>query len=233
MANAWNTTELSDSQVGKVASVNLAVKFLQSFLTGVRDIATSVPGSPVENGMYIAGSGSISGAWAAYTVNDLCFYFGAAWYKVDAAGRDARAGLGRGCLLRLHRQRLGDGAPGAERYAAGPPHQFAHMQTSDGAQTLYTVPTGKKLIPTRVVVRNPTASLAGATDINFGDGTNRDTWKANVDLSGMTATTDVMVITNDNAKFTPFDAGDTFGFKPDTGATADADATMEVFGYLY
>ena len=126
MANAWNTTELSDSQTGKVASVNLAVKFLQSFLTGARDIATSVPGSPVENGMYIAGSGSISGAWAAYTVNDLCLLLRRGLVQGDAAGRDARAGLGRGCLLRLHRQRLGDGAPGGGRYAAGPRHQRAY-----------------------------------------------------------------------------------------------------------
>ena len=232
MANAWNTTELSDSQTGKVASVNLAVKFLQSFLTGVRDIATSVPGSPVENGMYIAGSGSISGAWAAYTVNDLVFYFGAAWYKVTPLeGMRVRVWdedvfyVYTGSAWVMEPQELGDML--LARLTT------PHMQTSDGAQTLYTVPTGKKLIPTRVVVRNPTASLAGATDVNFGDGTNRDTWKANVDLSGMTATTDVMVITNDNAKFTPFDAGDTFGFKPDTGSTADADATMEVFGYLY
>jgi hypothetical protein len=232
MANAWNTTELSDSQVGKVASVNLAVKFLQSFLTGVRDIATSVPGSPVENGMYIAGSGSISGAWAAYTVNDLCFYFGAAWYKVTPIeGMRVRVWdedifyVYTGSAWAMEPQEVGDML--LARVTT------AHMQTSDGAQTLYTVPTGKKMVPTRVVVRNPTASLAGATDVNFGDGTNRDTWKPNVDLSGMTATSDVMVITNDNAKFTPFDAGDTFGFKPDTGSTADADATMEVFGYLY
>jgi hypothetical protein len=95
------------------------------------------------------------------------------------------------------------------------------------------VPAGKKMIAAFGIICNPTASLAGATDVDFGDGANRDTWKANVDLSAMLNATDCMVVSNDNAIFSPFDAGDTFGINPATGATADAEAVFELFGYLY
>ena len=232
MANALAITELTSTQAEKYATVNTTNKYICALLTGARDIATSPPGSPVENGCYIIGTGGTSGAWAAYSVGDLMFYLGAAWYRLAAVeglrvhvwDEDAFYRY-TGSVWEMEPQETGD------RLLARV--TTAHMQTADGAQTLYTVPTGKKFVPTRVVVRNPTGSLAGGTDFNFGDGANRDTWKANVDLSGMTATTDCMVITNDNAKFTVFDAADTFGFKPDTGSTGDYDATMEVFGYLY
>lgn len=232
MANALGITELTSSQAQKYDTVNMMVKYLSALATGARDIAASVPASPVENGMYIAGTGSIAGAWSAFTVNDLVFYIGSDWYKLSPVEGlrvwvwDENAFyVYDGSAWSMEPQDTGDKM--LARVTT------AHMQTADGAQTLYTVPTGKKFVPTRVVVRNPTGSLAGGTDFNFGDGANRDTWKADVDLSGMTATTDCMVITNDNAKFTVFDAGDTFGFKPDTGSTGDYDATMDVFGYLY
>lgn len=107
------------------------------------------------------------------------------------------------------------------------------MQTADGAQDIFEVPQGKSMIPAFVVLRNPTGSLAGATDINLGDGANRDTWKADIDVSGLTAITDSMVISYDNTKFTVFDAGDIFGMKPDTGSTGDYNAVFELFGYLF
>jgi len=95
------------------------------------------------------------------------------------------------------------------------------------------VPPGKKAVVSHCVVRNPTASLAGGTDFDFGDGANADTWKNAVNLSTMTAATDYMVVSGDNAKYAVFDAGDEFGVKPVTGATADAEATIDVFGYEY
>jgi hypothetical protein len=109
----------------------------------------------------------------------------------------------------------------------------AGMQNGDSKTTIYTVPTGKKAIITHVIVRQPTASLADGTDYNLGDGANADTWKPNNNLTTMTAATDCIVITNDNSKYTIFDAGDAFGIKPDTGATADANATVDVFGYEF
>jgi hypothetical protein len=107
------------------------------------------------------------------------------------------------------------------------------LQNGDGKTTLYTVPPSKKAVVTHCVVRNPTASLVGGTDFDFGDGANADTWKNTVDLSSMTATTDYMVVEGNNAKYTIFDAGDVFGVKPVTGATADAEATIDVFGYEF
>jgi hypothetical protein len=106
------------------------------------------------------------------------------------------------------------------------------MQNGEVKTNLYTVPTGKKALITHGVVRNPRASLAGGTDFDFGDGANADTWVNTVDLSSMTATTDYYVVDGSGTKYTIFDAGDIFGIKPVTGATADAQATIEVFGYL-
>jgi hypothetical protein len=105
-----------------------------------------------------------------------------------------------------------------------------HLQNGDGKSTVYTVPAGKKAVVTHVVPHSPTATLADGVDFDLGDGANADTWKQAVDLSTLTASTDCIVIEN-TAKFTIFDAGDEFGIKPVTGATADADATMDVFGY--
>lgn len=109
----------------------------------------------------------------------------------------------------------------------------ANLQNADGKSDLYTVPPGKKAVVTHCVVRQPTASLAAGVDFDLGDGANADTWKNTVDLSTMTATTDYMVVEGNNVKYTVFDAGDVFGIKPVTGATADADATIDVFGYLF
>lgn len=108
-----------------------------------------------------------------------------------------------------------------------------NLQNGDGKSTIYTVPSGKSMIVTHVVIRNPTASLAGGTDFDLGDGASANTWKNTVDLSSMTATTDFMVIEGNNAKYTVFDAGDEFGINPVTGATLNADATADLFGYLF
>jgi hypothetical protein len=107
------------------------------------------------------------------------------------------------------------------------------LQNGDGKSTAYTVPPGKKAVITQCVIRNPTASLAGGTDFDIGDGASADTWKTTINLSTMTAATDCMVIAPPTAKFTVFDAGDTFGIVPATGATADAQGTMDVFGYEF
>jgi len=102
-----------------------------------------------------------------------------------------------------------------------------NMQTAGGAQTIYTVPIGKTFIPIMVVVRSPSATLAGGTDFDFTN------WKQSVDLSGMTAVTDSMPITDDNVKHTPLTSGSNFQVTPSTGSTGAATATFDVFGYLY
>jgi hypothetical protein len=82
MPNALGIVELTSAQYEAYATVNLQLKYLSALATGARTRATAVPGSPVENACYIAASGSITGAWSAFAVNDLIFYLGAAWYRL-------------------------------------------------------------------------------------------------------------------------------------------------------
>jgi hypothetical protein len=98
---------------------------------------------------------------------------------------------------------------------------------------LYTVSPGKKLIVDRVVVREPTASLAGGTDYDFGTGANADTWRQTIDLSSMTASTDYMAVQGaDVTKYSVESPVAVFGVKVITGSTVAANATIDVFGYL-
>lgn len=99
--------------------------------------------------------------------------------------------------------------------------------------TLYTVLTGKTAIIMHVIIRSLSASLAGGTEYDFGTGTNADTWRQNIDLSSMTATTDYIIIDQNNTKYTLCAAGDVFGIKVITGSTGAATATIDVYGYLY
>jgi len=105
------------------------------------------------------------------------------------------------------------------------------LQTGDTKSTVYTVPTGKEAIITHVVIHSPTASLAAGTDYDIGSGASCDTWLQSSNLSTMTATTDYMVITSSAVKYTIEVAAATFGILQITGATADAQATMEVYGF--
>ena len=112
----------------------------------------------------------------------------------------------------------------------------AESIAGDAKTTVYTVPAGKTAVITHVVIRSPSASLAGGTDFDIGSGANADTWRQTIDLSSMTAVTDYMVIPSISAvpvKYTLEAAGSAFGIKPITGATLDSTATMDVFGYLF
>jgi len=99
---------------------------------------------------------------------------------------------------------------------------------------LYTVPGGKTLYVTHVVIREPSASMAGGTDYDIGTGVNADTWRQAIDLSSMTTlATDYMVISGaDVTKYTDSAAAAVFGIKVITGTTAACTATIDVFGFL-
>ena len=100
-----------------------------------------------------------------------------------------------------------------------------NMQT--GAQTLYTVPTGKVCRISHVVVRDISATLAGGTDFDFTQ------WRQTVDLSGMTtANTDYRVINGNDTKYPELASSTAFQITPSTGSTGAATATIDVFGYL-
>lgn len=102
-----------------------------------------------------------------------------------------------------------------------------NMQNAAGAQTLFTVPTGKVARITHVVVRDISATLAGGTDFDFTQ------WRQTVDLSAMTtANTDYRVINGNDTKYQELAAGTAFQITPSTGSTGAATATIDVFGYL-
>lgn len=107
------------------------------------------------------------------------------------------------------------------------------VQDADPKVILYTIPLGKKCIITHVVVRSATASLADGVDFNFGEGAGADTWKETVDLSGLVDATTYYVVTSNDALNIIFNEAEEFGIISETGATADAEVTIEVFGYLY
>ncbi|NVM22099.1 MAG: hypothetical protein HWN68_10015 [Desulfobacterales bacterium] len=104
------------------------------------------------------------------------------------------------------------------------------LQDTDPKSVAYNIAADKTAKVFAVLIHSPTASLAGGTDFDIGSGANADTWKQTVDLSSMTSTDDYMYITASNVKYTIEPNSAAFGIKPITGATADAQATMCVFG---
>ena len=87
--------------------------------------------------------------------------------------------------------------------------------------------TGKTLYVAHLVIRDTTASLAGGTDYDFTN------WIQSAVLSSMTtANTTYAVISSGVSVYTETGAGVDFQITPSTGSTADADATIDVFGYL-
>jgi len=100
------------------------------------------------------------------------------------------------------------------------------MKTA-ASTTLYTVPIAKVAYITHVVIRDPSASMAGGTDYDFTN------WKQTVDLSSLTTLgTDYIVLDGNNTKFTEQVAAATFQITVNTGTTAACTAVIDVFGYL-
>ena len=99
--------------------------------------------------------------------------------------------------------------------------------------TLYTVPAGKVCYITHMVVRDPSATLNGGTDYDFGTDATGTTHRQAVSLTTLTtANTDYMVIDMNNVKVTECAAASVFGIYAHTGSTGAATATIDVFGYL-
>lgn len=113
--------------------------------------------------------------------------------------------------------------------------------TTSAKQALYTTPAGKRDIPIELVIRDPSASLAGCDDVDFGSGTNAGSWLNNeTGIGDMTATTDFMVLRADSNEYTIID-GDAgalvdrqFGIKVINGADSGSPtATIDIFGYRF
>lgn len=115
-------------------------------------------------------------------------------------------------------------------------------------QTLYTVPPTKNGIVEYIILREPSGTLDGCTDVNFGigDGTTGTWIDAEAGIGDMTQADDYMVFerTTDAAhisnEFSVIDGDDTtatnriFGIHVEAGATAAAaTVTIDVFGYIF
>ena len=108
------------------------------------------------------------------------------------------------------------------------------MQTAAAKTNLYTVPVGRVFYPTAIIIRNPSATLAGGTDYDFGTGALCTTWRQTIDVSSMTtANTDFMIVRGaDITKYSECAAADVFGIYVNTGSTGVATVTIDVFGVL-
>ena len=112
-------------------------------------------------------------------------------------------------------------------------------------QDLYTVPAGKNGVVEYIILRDPSASLTGCTDVNFGVGAcTTGSWiDAESGIAEMTATSDYQVFERTDHisnEFTVIDGDDatannrTFGVYPVAGATGAAyTVTIDVFGYIF
>lgn len=106
------------------------------------------------------------------------------------------------------------------------------MQTAQ-TNSLFTVPAGKVAVITHVVVRNPTDSLLGGSDYDLGVAAAVTSFLENFSLITVTDPTHYFVVENNNVVCTIADETEVFSIKVITGSTAAANATIDVFGYLY
>jgi hypothetical protein len=109
----------------------------------------------------------------------------------------------------------------------------------------YTVPPGSNGIVEYVILREPSGTLAGCNDVNFGVGAGTTgSWiDGETGIEEMTATNDYMVLertSHISNEFSVIDGDDatannrTFGAYIVAGATqADATVTVDTFGYIF
>ncbi len=106
-------------------------------------------------------------------------------------------------------------------------------------QVLYTAKAGERFIPVELIVFDPSATMAGCDDVDFGTGANADTWLNNeTGLGDMTAVTDFMVLRADSDEYTIVDgdaatlADRQFGIKVIDGSDGAATAKIMILGIL-
>ena len=107
---------------------------------------------------------------------------------------------------------------------------------ADTETVLYTVPTGKKCIIDKVVLRDPSASAASAVITLGKSGGSCNEFLGDQTLSGLSATTKAVIlqiIQNATAVAqTVLAAGESFACEITTAAGSACTVTMDVFGYL-
>jgi len=106
---------------------------------------------------------------------------------------------------------------------------------------LYTVPPGKRAIITQVILFNPTATLAGMNDVDFGGGATATSpaWLNNeTGIGDMTDVEDYMILRSDSDEYIAVDGDDATVADRDfvmyvvSGATGAAGVTADVYGFL-
>jgi hypothetical protein len=93
--------------------------------------------------------------------------------------------------------------------------------------TIFTTPVGKTTRITHVVVRDPTASLAGGTSYSITN------FRQTFSLAGMTggASKYMVVQATDLTEYTETAEATAIQLTVTTGSSAAANATIDVFGY--
>ena len=100
------------------------------------------------------------------------------------------------------------------------------MKTA-ASTVLYTVPASKVCYLSHIVIRDPSASLAGGTSYSFTN------FRQTVDLSSLTTSaTDYIILDGNNVKYTETAAAATISITVTTGSTATCTASIDVYGYL-
>lgn len=109
-------------------------------------------------------------------------------------------------------------------------------------QTVYTVATGKTMIPFMLCVRSPSNTLVGLVDMDIGGDAAAGDWIQQITLNAFTATTDYgFVLQPEQAagppivpvKKTVYAAATAFGVKINTVSNGAATFTIDLFGYLF
>ena len=108
------------------------------------------------------------------------------------------------------------------------------MNGTNGTETtLYTVPTGRTMVPTKIVLRNASTSLTTASwSVGFNAGTDTD-FRADATSTGLTGATLAYIYRGITTGVTIGAAAAVFAFILNTKQGGAATATMDVFGYLY
>jgi hypothetical protein len=100
------------------------------------------------------------------------------------------------------------------------------MQTV-AATEIYRVPYNKVAYITAVVIRDPSASMAGGDDYDILQ------WRQTVDLSSLTTlNTDYIVLDGEDTKYQEIAASTSVTITVVSGTSASCTATIDVFGYL-
>ncbi len=108
-----------------------------------------------------------------------------------------------------------------------------NMNATNGTETtLYTVPTGVTMVPTKVVLRNCSGNLTTASwSVGFNAGTDND-FRANATSTGVTGATLAYIYYGITTGVKVGAAAAVFAFILNTTQGGAMTATMDVYGYL-